>query len=262
MDLGLKGRAVAVSAASKGFGRACAEEFAREGADLAICARGEDALQETQKELEGLGARVRATPLDLVEPGACERFIGEAAEEYGRLDVVVSNIGGPAAGPFETQNDDEFRRIIEQNLMCAVRLARAAIPHMKRGGYGRIIFITSASAKQPWDWLITGNTARAGMAGFAKTLSNELARTGITVNTIAPGAFLTDRQQELATQTAEREGITVEEALERARAAVPMRRIGEPKELGALAAFLASERASFITGTVIQIDGGTVRSTL
>jgi len=262
VDLGLKGRAVAVAAASKGFGRACAEEFAREGADLAICARGEEALLSTQKDLEALGARVKAVPLDLIEPGACESFVEGCVEEYGRLDVLVSNIGGPAAGRFETQSDDEFRRILEQNLMCAVRLARTAIPHMKRGGYGRIIFITSAAVKQPWDLLITGNTARGGMAGFAKTLSSELAPTGITVNTIAPGAFLTDRQQELARMAAESEGITVEQALERSRKAVPMGRIGDPKELGALAAFLASERASFMTGTVIQIDGGTVRSLL
>jgi len=259
MDLGLKGRVAAVTASSKGLGRASAIELAREGADLAICARGEDTLRATQKELEELGARVMAMPLDLVAPGACELFIEETVNAYGRIDVVVSNVGGPKAGPFESHSDEDFRETIERNLMTAVRLARAAVPHMKQARWGRLIFITSITSKQPIEGLITGNTARAGVAGFSKSLALELAPLGITSNVVAPGSILTDRTQELSRMFAESAGVTVEEALKRLEQDIPMKRIGQPPELGATIAFLASERASFITGTVIAVDGGTTR---
>ena len=259
MDLGLKGRAAAVTASSKGLGRASALELAREGADVAICARGEDALRATQKELEELGARVRATVMDMTEPGTCEGFIEDAYAEFGRLDIVVSNVGGPKAGPFESHSDEDFRETIERNLMTAVRLARAAVPHMKAARWGRLIFITSVTSKQPIEGLITGNTARAGVAGFSKSLAGELAPLGITSNVVAPGSILTDRTHDLASQFAKSAGTTVEEAITRLERDIPMKRIGQPPELGALVAFLASERSSFITGTVIPVDGGTTR---
>ena len=262
MDLGLKGRVAAVSAASKGLGKASAVALAAEGCDVAICARGVDALSATTREIEALGVRVHAIACDLVQPGACERFIDGAAAAFGRLDVVVTNVGGPPSGPALQFTDEDYRRILEQNLMVAVRLARTAIPHFRAGGYGRIVNITSQAVKEPIDGLILGNTARAAIAGFAKTLANELAPEGITVNTAAPGAHRTDRILELTAQLAERAGISQEEAMKNWAASSRMGRIGEPEEFGAVVAFLASERASFVTGTTIAVDGGTSRSLL
>lgn len=255
MDLGIKGRVAAVAAASKGLGFACAEAFAREGADVAICARGEEALRDAAKALEQTGARIHSVALDLAEPGASERFIDSTVETLGSCDIVVTNIGGPPSGSFDTFDDDAFRQAFERNMLVAVRLARAAVPHMRAKGWGRIINITSIAARQPLPGLMIGNTARAGVLGFAKTLSFELAAHGITVNTVAPGPFLTDRARELSKQRAAREGISVEEAL-RALHATPTGRAGNPEELGALVAFLASEHAGYITGAVIGSDGG------
>jgi 3-oxoacyl-[acyl-carrier protein] reductase len=262
MDLGLKGRVAAVAAASKGLGRAVATELAREGADLAICARNQEPLQAARKELEASGGRVHATALDVTASGEAERFVEEAASAYGRLDILVCNVGGPPSGPFVDKDVDDFRRALEQNLLTFIRLTRAALPHLQANGWGRIVMITSSSSKEPIPGLILGNTARTGIGGFAKTLSMELARAGITVNIVAPGPFLTDRQRELAEQRAQREGIAVEQALSDMERIVPMGRIGDPSELGALVAFLCSERASFITGTTIQADGGMTRSLL
>jgi 3-oxoacyl-[acyl-carrier protein] reductase len=262
MDLGLKGRAAAVAASSKGLGRASALELAREGCDVAICARGREALDATAAQIEALGVRVRATACDLVEPGACEAFINDAADTFGRLDIVVTNVGGPPTGSAVTFTDEDHRRVLEQNLLVAVRLSRAAIPHLRAGRFGRIINITSQAAKEPIDGLVLGNTARAAVAGFAKSLANELAPEGITVNTAAPGAHRTDRIIEVTSQLAERQGISHEEALKAWAAATRMGRLGEPEEFGALVAFLASERASYISGTTIAVDGSSSRSLL
>lgn len=262
MDLGLKGRAAAVAAGSKGLGRASALALAREGVDVAICARGGDALTATAKDIEALGVRAHALDLDLVEPGACERFVDETANVFGRLDILVCNIGGPPSGPTESFAVEDFRRALEQNLLTFVRLAQAAVPHLRARGWGRILNITSAAVKQPLDALVLGNTARAGIAGFAKTLANELAPAGITVNCVAPGMHLTDRTHELASQAAAREGVSVQDVVRRFEAASPMRRTGDPADFGAVVAFLASEQANFITGTTLAVDGGSTKSLL
>lgn len=260
MDLGLNGRVAAVAASSRGLGRACAEMLVAEGARVAICARTQGPLDEAAAALASTGIPVHAVVCDLAEPGAAESFVNGVAEAYGRLDVVVTNIGGPASGSTLTFDDETLRGVLERNFLVPVRLARAAVPHLRANGYGRIINITSASAKQPIDGLAGGNAARAAVAGYMKTLATELAAESITVNTVAPGSIDTDRVRELAAQTAERTGVSLEEALANWGRVAPIGRLGRPEELAATVAFLASTHASFITGATVSVDGGFVRS--
>lgn len=260
MELGLRGRAAVVAASSRGIGRACALAFAGEGADVAICARGKDDLRKTEADLVELGARVFASVADVTQPEDCRRFVLGAAEAFGRLDVLVTNSGGPPSGPFDGFKEDDYRAAVDLNLISTVRMALAAVPLMRRGAWGRIVNIQSISAKQPLDGLVLSNTARSAVVGFAKSLANELAPEGITVNTVCPGPTYTDRLRSLATQRAERERISYDKALEAYVTDIPVGRLGKPEEIAAVIVFLASEQASFLTGTTIQVDGGFVRS--
>lgn len=263
MDLGLKGKCAIVCAASKGLGRASALALAREGASIVICARRADALEQAAREIHAeTGATVLAVPADVGVPADADRLIRTAADSLGGIDVLVTNTGGPPSGPFEGIQDADWYAAIESLLMSVVRLSRGVIPHMRARGGGRIIHITSISVKQPVQGLVLSNALRAAVTGLSKTLSNELASDRILVNCVAPGYTATDRVVELTAAAAQREGIAPEIVQKRTEEKIPMRRMGTPDEFGAAVAFLASDRASYLTGVTLQVDGGYIAGLL
>lgn len=263
MDLGLAGKVALVAAASKGLGRACAEEFAAEGARVVICARGADALENTRKHIaEKTRADVVAVAADLATTGGIEHVANEALRRFGRVDVLVNNAGGPPSGPFEQHPWEQWEKAVHLNLRSTVELTRLLLPGMRERKWGRVVNITSIAVKQPVDGLILSNSVRAAVTGWARTLANEVARDGITVNNVLPGYTRTDRVEQLNASRAAAEGVSVDEIQRRTDAQIPMRRLGEPREFGAMVAFLASERASYITAQSIVVDGGWVRALL
>ncbi len=260
MDLGLKGKVALVAAASRGLGLAIAEELAAEGASLVICARGADALHSARDAIAARGAEVESIVADLSTAEGIARVAAVARDRYGRVDVLVTNSGGPPAGRFEAHDWDAWQRAVDLLLRSAVELARSVLPGMRERRWGRIINVTSIAVKQPVDNLILSNSIRAAVTGWARTLANEVAPDGVTVNNILPGYTRTERVESLARSTAASEGITSTDATARWTAQIPMRRLGEPREFAALAAFLASERASYITGQSVAADGGWIKS--
>jgi 3-oxoacyl-[acyl-carrier protein] reductase len=263
MDLGIKGRVALVAAASQGLGRAVAEELATEGASLVVCARGRERLDETCNSIrERTGAEILSVAGDLSNAGDVERIVSEGIARFGQIDILVTNTGGPPAGPFESLNRDSWDQAVHGLLFSVVEMTRLVLPGMKERRWGRILNITSIAAKQPVDNLILSNSVRAGVTGFAKTLANEVAQYGVTVNNILPGYTATERVEELAQTLASREGVDAAVIRERWEKEIPMRRLGSPREFAALAAFLVSERASYITGSSIAVDGGWIRSLL
>ncbi len=263
MDLGLKGKTALVAASSKGLGRAVANELAREGAKLVICARKVRPLERARLAIfNETGAEVVAVPADLSEPADVDRVVAAAKAEFGRIDILVTNTGGPPPGPFESHSRDTWSEAIRQNLYSVLNLTREVLPGMRDAGWGRIINITSVAVKQPVDGLILSNAVRAAVTGFAKTLANEEAHFGITVNNVMPGYTKTERLEQLAADAADRSGLMLEEAYALWENQIPMGRIGTPAEFAALVTFLASERASYITGTSIPVDGGAIKSLL
>jgi len=261
MDLGLKNKVALVAAASRGLGRAVAEELASEGASLVICARKQETIERVANEIAGATkANVMGLAADVSNPDDVTRLTSSATDRFGRIDILVTNSGGPPAGPFEAFDLEQWEAATRLLLYSSVNLARAVLPGMKERRWGRILNITSIAVKQPVDNLILSNSLRAGVTGFARTLANEVAQFGITVNNIMPGYTRTERVEELATMMAVKQGITPEEFVARWEKEIPMHRIGEPHEFAALAAFLVSERASFITGTSIPVDGGWIKA--
>ncbi len=263
MDLGLKGRVALVAASSKGLGRAVAEELAAEGAHLVMCARGKDALEQTAESIRQKAAvKVVAVPADVSDPNDAARVVKAAFAEFGRVDILVTNSGGPPSGPFESLTPEMWDAATRLLLKSAVELTRAVLPGMKERRWGRILNVTSIAAKQPIEGLMLSNSLRAAVIGFARTLANEVAPFGVTVNNLLPGYTRTDRVQELARAAGGKTGGSSTDIVAKWEKEIPMGRLGEPREFAALAAFLASDRASYITGSSIAVDGGWIRSLL
>jgi len=257
MDLGLKGRGVIVAASSEGIGRATAELFAREGAQVAMCARTEDKLRAAADEIRGAtGAEVYAERTDVTDGAAVQRFVENVAKQFGRIDVCVANAGGPPAKNFLSIQSDEWRRAVDMNFMSVIHLAKAVIPYMQRHRWGRIITITSVSVRQPVDELIMSNSVRPAVMGLVKSLSNDFGKDGILVNNVAPGYTATERLKELSSVRALATGTTSQAVDEQLAADTPVRRLGQPNEIADAIVWLASERASYITGQTLVVDGG------
>ena len=263
MDLGIRNRVAIVAAASRGIGFACAHELAREGARVFLCSRdANQASEAAQKIHEETGADVAGLACDVTDDADVQAFVNLALERGGQIDICVTNAGGPPAKSFAETDLDMFRKAFEQNALSAIRLAKLVLPGMLDRKWGRIINITSVSVKQPIDGLLMSNTVRAGLTGWAKTVSNEVAAQGVTVNNVAPGYTLTERQDELAEVRGKAAGKSKQEVIESWALQAPIQRMAQPEEIAAAAAFLASERASYITGVTLAVDGGWVKALL
>jgi 3-oxoacyl-[acyl-carrier protein] reductase len=260
MELGISGRVALVAAGSKGLGRATAACLAAEGARVAICARGQAALEAAAEEIgRATGAEMLPVVADVSVAADCERFVEEAVRRWGTVHILVNNSGGPTAGGFADKDDAAWQAAVETTLLNVVRLTRLVLPYMRQQRWGRIVNIESLSVKQPIGALLLSNAIRPAVIGLAKTLADEVAADGVLVNNVLPGSHETDRLRELAAAWAEKSGRSAEEELGGMAEKIPVRRLGRPEELGSVVAFLCSERTSFVTGTSVQVDGGACR---
>ncbi|MEN2999028.1 MAG: SDR family oxidoreductase [Acidilobaceae archaeon] len=256
MDLGLKGKLALVTGGSAGLGFACALELAREGSNVIIFARGKERLEEAKRRIEEVGARAFAVEGDLRRRDDVDRLFDYIEREHGRLDILVYSTGGPKPGNFFEVGDEDWEDTYRLLGESAIRASRRAAELMKRGGWGRIVYISSITIVKPIDNLATSNVMRAIVSGLVKTLARELGRHGITVNGVMPYDVMTDRVRKLVELDAQRLGVSFEEALKRRAQKTLLGRSGDPREVASLVVFLASERASYITGVLIPVDGG------
>lgn len=257
MDLGLKGKRAIVMAASRGLGYACAAGLAREGCHLVICSRDEKRVEAAADTIRReTGAKVKALVADVSSAGEAARLVQAAVSEYGGLEIVVHNAGGPPAGETLAMSEEQWQKAFEQNLLSFTRIVGAAAPEMEKARYGRVLTIASSSIKQPIPNLALSNAIRAGVWGTAKTLSRELAPKGILVNVIAPGRIDTERIAELDQANAQKAGKSIEDVRKASLASIPLGRLGRPEEFANLVVFLSSQAASYITGQAITVDGG------
>jgi 3-oxoacyl-[acyl-carrier protein] reductase len=260
MDLGLKDRVAIVAASSQGLGKAVALGLAREGAKLAICSRSESNINRAAEEIrQETGVEVLARPVDVTDYEQVRSFISETNDRFGRLDICVANAGGPPAKPFAETTVEDWRAEVDLNLMSTLYFVREVLPLMQKRKWGRVITITSSSVKQPVDNLVLSNSVRSAVSGLMKTLSNEYGKDNILVTNVCPGYTLTSRLDELSGRLAKAEGVDAGEIRQRWARQIPLGRLGRPEEFANMVVFLASERASYITGVSIAIDGGHVK---
>ncbi len=256
MDLGINGRTALVSGASQGIGRAIAAALAAEGARVVLTARNEEKLAQAVGEINAGGDRAAYLAADLNQPQTAAELARFAESEFGPVEILVGNTGGPPPGQAADLDEESWRQAAELLLYPQLRLTRAVLPGMRRRGWGRILYVTSISVKEPIENLALSNALRAAVTGFAKTLAREVAAEGVTVNTLGPGYTATERVEDLFAKNAARLGKTPEELLARQLEQIPARRLADPAETAAVAAFLVSQPAAYLTGQAIMVDGG------
>ncbi len=261
MDFGIRNKVAFVAASSLGLGKAAALELAKEGAIVNLCARNKERLFKTQKELHAqTGSEVRAWNTDVTKKDQVNNMIQKIISEFGRIDILVTNAGGPPSGQIDDFSPEDYLKALELNLLTTINLCYSVIPSMKANLWGRIINIASISGKQPIDTLVLSNTARAGVMGFSKSLSNQMAPFGVTVNCVCPGYTKTERIEELADAFVKSQKGSVQDFFKKIENMIPAGRLATTEEFGATVAFLASQQAGYITGTALQIDGGFIKA--